>query len=90
MMQDVAKQATGRIITHHISPYHAVQGPEDEVRQIVGRLPGDPPAYLHRCEDCLRKIGEPHQGWCPEGSGDDPVRYSQTFSGSPMPFKSSR
>jgi hypothetical protein len=36
-MQDVAQQATGRIITHHISPYHAVQGTEDEVRRIVGQ-----------------------------------------------------
>lgn len=90
MMQDVAKQATGRIITLHISPYHAVQGTEAEVRLIVGRLPGDPPAFWERCEDCLRGIGAPHQGWCPESNGDDPVRYSQTFSGRPLPFKSSR
>ena len=86
MMQDVAQQSTGRIITHHISPYHAVQGTEAEVRRIVGRLPGDPPAFADSCEECFRKIGDEHQALCPN---DGIVTAAQTF-GRALPFKSRR
>lgn len=67
-----------RIITHHVSPYHAVQGTEAEVRRIVGRLPSDPPAFWHRCEECHRPIGAAHQKWCPE---DGTVTEGQTYEG---------
>lgn len=67
-----------RIITHHISDHHAVQGTEAEVRRIVGRLPCDPPEYWHRCEECHRPIGYTHQRWCPE---DGIVTEAQTYGG---------
>lgn len=69
---------TDRIITHHLSSYHAVQGTEAEVRRIVGRLPADPPAYWHRCDDCHAPIGDAHQPHCPE---DGTVTEAQTYGG---------
>lgn len=87
MMQDTAKQDDGQIITHHISPYHAVQGSRAEVRRIVGRLPGDPPPLRDWCEDCRRPIGYTHQRWCPE---DGVVTEAQTPGGRAGAFKSSR
>jgi hypothetical protein len=67
-----------RIITHHVSPYHAVQGTSAQVRRIVGRLPGDPPEFWNRCEECHRPIGYTHQLWCPE---DGIVTEAQTYGG---------
>ncbi len=67
-----------RIITHHVSPYHAIQGKPDDVRRIVGRLPSDPPEFWHRCEECSAPIGAKHRRWCPE---DGIVTEAQTYGG---------
>ena len=67
-----------RIITHHVSPYHAIQGKPDDVRRIVGRLPSDPPAFWDTCEECFRKLGDEHQALCPN---DGTVTEAQTYGG---------
>jgi len=69
---------TDRIITHHVSPYHAIQGTPADVRRIVGRLPDDPAAFWNRCEECHRPIGYTHQPHCPE---DGIVTEAQTYGG---------
>lgn len=67
-----------RIITHHVSPYHAIQGTPAQVRQIVGCLPGDPPEFWNRCEECSVPIGDKHLNWCPE---DGIVTGAHTYGG---------
>lgn len=67
-----------RIITHHVSPYHAIQGTPADVRRIVGRLPDDTPEFWHRCEECSASIGAKHPNCCPE---DGTVTEAQTYGG---------
>lgn len=72
MMQDVAQQATGRIITLHLSPYHAIQGTEEYVRRVMGRRPFHMDPQVLRCRECQAAIGNFHYPEC-RLSGHQPM-----------------
>lgn len=59
-----------RILTHHISAYHALQGTADDLRKVLGRGPEKAVPIAQRCDDCAQAIGEAHLRWCPYGPGD--------------------
>lgn len=59
-----------RILTHHISAYHAVQGTAAILKAVLGRVPETAVPIAQRCEDCVQAIGQAHLRWCPYGPGD--------------------
>jgi hypothetical protein len=63
-MTNIAAQAGGRIITLHLSPYHAVQGTEEYVRSVMGQVPFHMKPQKPRCRDCRSVIGNYHDPDC--------------------------